>query len=139
MYETTYDGGGIGAVMWLVILVAYLYFAYAQFKIAQKTGQSQNAWWAFIPILNTLLLVKMANRPWYWFLFCLVPLVNIIILAVMWIDVAKLCSQPLVWGFLTILPFINFVSIGVLAFSGPPSPSHFPPEKPVSRQPTQVG
>ena len=139
MYETIYDGGGIGAVMWLIILAAYLYFAYAQFKIAQKTGHSGNAWWAFIPILNTVLLTQMAGRPMYWFFFCLIPFINIIIFAVLWIDVAKACSQPPVWGFLTILPFINFVSIGVLAFSGPTRPSHFPPEKPVSRQPTQVG
>ena len=138
MYETTYDGGGIGAVMWLIILAAYLYFAYALFKIAQKTGHSGNAWWAFIPILNTFLLIQMAGRPWYWFLLCLVPLVNVIIFAVLWIDVAKACSQPPVWGFLTILPFINFVSIGVLAFSGPQRLSQFPPEKPVPRQPTQV-
>jgi len=139
MYETTYDGGGFGAVMWLIILAAYLYFAYAQFKVAQKTGHSESAWWAFIPFLNTFLLIKMANKPMYWFLFCLVPVVNIYIFAVLWIDVAKACSQPAVWGFLTILPFINFVSIAVLAFSNPPRPSHFPPEKSTPRQPTKVG
>lgn len=138
MYETTHDGSGIGAVMWLIILAAYLYFAYAQFKIAQKTGHSGNAWWAFIPILNFFLLVQMANKPWYWFLFSLVPFINIIILAVLWIDVAKACNQSPVWGFLTILPFINFISIGVLAFSGPPRPNQFPPEKPVPRQPERV-
>jgi hypothetical protein len=139
MYGTTYDGGGFGAVTWLIILAVYLYFAYAQFKIAQKTGHSGNAWWSFIPILNIFLLVQMANKPWYWFLFCLVPFINIIILAVLWIDVAKACSQSPVWGFLTILPFINFISIGVLAFSGTQHPSQFPPTKPAPRQPERVG
>lgn len=138
MYETTYDGSGIGAVMWLIILAAYLYFAYAQFKIAQKIGYRNSAWWAFIPILNIVLLIKMAGRPMYWFLFCLIPIVNIIIFAVMWIDVAKACSQPPFWGFLTILPFINFVSIGVLAFTGPQLTKQFPAE-PAPRQPERVG
>lgn len=139
MHEASYNGGGIGAVTWLVILAAYLYFAYALFKIAQKTGYSGNAWWAFIPILNTLLLVKMAGRPLYWFLFCLVPFVNIIIFAVLWIDVAKACSQSPVWGFLTILPFINFISIGILAFSAMVPPSQFPPSKTGPREPQRVG
>jgi hypothetical protein len=139
MYETTYDGGGIGIVMWLVILALYLYFAYAMFKIAQKTGQSKSAWWAFIPILNTFLMIKMAGRPMYWFIFCLIPIVNVIIFAVLWIDIAKACSQSPVWGFLTILPFINFVSLGVLAFSGQSYPKHFPPaDKPSPRQPERV-
>ena len=139
MYETIYDGGGIGAVMWLIILAAYLYFAYAQFKIAQKIGHRDSAWWAFIPILNTVLLVKMAAKPLYWFLFCLIPFINIIICAVLWIDVATACSQSPVWGFLTILPFINFISIGVLAFSGPQHPEQFLATKPVQRKPERVG
>ncbi len=138
MNETTYDGSGIGAVMWLIILAAYLYFTYAQFKIAQKTGHSGNAWWAFIPILNTILLIKMAGRPMWWFFLCLIPIVNVIVFVVMWINVAKACNQSPVWGFLTILPFINFISIGVLAFSGPKSPQQFP-TKPVPRQPERVG
>ena len=139
MYETTYDGGGIGAIMWLIILAVYLYFCYAQFKIAQKVGFGNSAWWAFIPILNTFLLIKMANRPLYWFIFCLIPFVNVIIFAVLWIDVAKACSQSPVWGFLTILPFVNLISIGVLAFSGSQPPTHFPPTKPPTRQPERVG
>jgi hypothetical protein len=138
MYETTYDGGGFGLAMWLVLFGAYLYFAYAIYKIAQKTGHSSNAWWGFIPILNVFLLVKMTKRPMYWFLLCLVPFVNIVIFAILWIDIAKACSQPPIWGFLTILPLINFVSVGVLAFSPPPS-THFPTEKPAPREPAQVG
>lgn len=123
--------------MWLIILAAYLYFAYTQFKIAQKIGYRNSAWWAFIPILNIVLLVKMANRPMYWFWFCLIPVVNVIVLAVMWIDVAKACNQSPVWGFLTILPFINFVSIGVLAFSGSQQTKEFSTE-PTPRQPEKV-
>ncbi|MFQ6115928.1 MAG: hypothetical protein ACE5NG_17850 [bacterium] len=81
----------------------------------------------------------MAGKPWYWFIFCLIPFVNVIVFAILWINVAKACCQSPVWGFLTILPFINFISIGVLAFTGSPRPTQFPSTKPPSRQPERVG
>ncbi len=138
MYETT-QGGGIGAITWLIILAIYLYFAYCQFKIAQKVGQNSTAWWAFIPVLNIFQWIQLAGRPWYWFIFCLIPFVNIIIMAVLWIDVARACNQSPLLGILMILPFLNLIALGVLAFTGSPKPMPSPTTKQPSRQPERVG
>ncbi|HWR82591.1 MAG TPA: DUF5684 domain-containing protein [Candidatus Deferrimicrobium sp.] len=139
MYETTSSAGGWAATTWIIILAVYLYFAFTLYKIACKTGYAQNAWWGFIPILNLFLLVKMAGRPMYWFLFLLIPFLNLIMYAVLWIDVAKACRQSPVWGFLCILPIINLISMGVIAFSGSTPQLSYPTEKPAPRQPSRVG
>lgn len=130
----------IGLFAWLFIFALYFYFAYSQFKIAQKCGQSDSAWWSFVPILNTVLLIKMANRPMWWFFALLVPLVNIVLFAMLWIDVAKSVGKAGFWGFCVLLPFINFVAIGIMAYGSDAAPSSFPPEESSKpRQPESVG
>ena len=136
MYQSGYTDGGMafGAFLWLFVAAFYLFFAYAQYRIAKKCGHDSEAWWGFIPILNIFLLLKCAGRERYWFLFLLVPIVNIIAFVVLWIDVAKAVDKSPVWGVLTLVPFINLLSMGVLAFS--PAPTRFtPPRTPSPRQP----
>ena len=114
MYEANSSAGGPSIVMWLVILGLYLYFAWTQYKIAQKVGCSDKAWWSFIPIMNTFLLVSMASKQWWWFFILLVPVVNIVAFAILWIEVAKATGQSPAWGVLMLIPFLNFVAIGIM-------------------------
>ena len=142
MYESGYNGGGeaFGLGFILVMVAVYFYFSFALFRIAKKTGYHSHAWWSFIPIMNTFLLIEMAGRPLYWFLFLLVPVVNIVLFAILWMDVAKAVGKHPAWGICTLLPFINFVSIGYLAFTeGPPARS-FPPDPGTrDQEPANVG
>lgn len=140
MYDPGYDGSGMGAIAWLVVLGIYFYFTFSQFKIAQKVGCADKAWWSFIPIANTFLLIKMANKDWWWFVLCLVPLVNMIVFAIMWIETAKAAGHSPIWGFLVLIPFLNFVAIGVMAFSGSSSGGGMPISGNIdTRKPTHVG
>jgi len=139
MYETS-NAGGFDAVVWLVFLALYFYFTYAQFKIAQKL-RHENAWFAFVPLLNTIQLVQMSRKSMWWFLFCFIPFINIVCFAIMWVEVAKYVGHPPILGFLTIIPLVNFITIGILAFSqGEAYPSQAPPqERAMPRQPERVG
>jgi len=129
MYE--YQSGteaSLGIIPILAFVAIYAYVAFTQFKIAQKCGCSDSAWWARIPIMNTFLLFKMAGKPNWWFVLCLIPLVNIFVFAVLWIETAKAIGQSALMGFLVLIPILNFIALGVLAFSGSsyqvPPPSH---------------
>ena len=145
MYE--YQSGptgadaGLGLIPVLVMLAIYVFYGYCQSRIAKKAGHSDIAWWAYIPILNVFQLIKLAGRPGWWFLLCLVPFVNIVAFAVLWMDTAKNVQQSAVWGIAMLLPFINFVALAVLAFSTPPR--RMPPPRPTDytrpREPQQVG
>jgi len=141
MYESGYDGGGalFGGLFWLFAAALYLYFSFAMYKIAKKCNYHSDAWWGFVPILNTLMIIKCAGRPMYWFVFFLIPIVNIVVSVILWMDVAKNVGKDAIWGVLTIVPFVNFVSLGVLAFSDSPTASSSPPPKePTPREPAGV-
>jgi hypothetical protein len=131
-YGTTSGGGDMvfGAFAWFVVIALYLYFSFMQYRIASnKTGNADVAWWAFIPILNTILLIKMAEKPMWWFFLLLVPFVNIFAWFALWMSVAKNCGQSQVWGFLVLIPLINFVAIFILAYGGKTTYETPPEEK----------
>ncbi|MFQ5500398.1 MAG: DUF5684 domain-containing protein [Candidatus Zixiibacteriota bacterium] len=112
------SGDAIGMVGMVVIFAIYLYMAYMHFKVANLTGHSSSAWMAFVPIANIFLLCKTAGKPAWWFILCLVPFVNFIVIGIMWAATAKNVSQPPLWGWMTMVPFINFVALYVMAFKG---------------------
>jgi hypothetical protein len=131
----------LGVYFWLVAIALYGYFAYMQYRMAHKSGPSDLAWWAFIPIMNTLLLIKMAGKPMWWFILLFVPLVNIYCFFALWIGAAKNCGQPGIWGFLMMIPLLNLVAAFILAFSSRPYvyPDEAPSSPPKPRHPQQVG
>jgi hypothetical protein len=105
---------GVGVLLFGLLL--YAYFAFCLMKIAEKTN-TDNGWWAWIPILNVFLLLKIADKPMWWFILCLVPLVNIIIAILVWVGIcaARGKSALLVVGML--IPGVNLFVLGYLAFS----------------------
>lgn len=135
------SGAALGIIPIVFLIGLYVYFAFCQSKIAQKTGHSDTAWWSWIPILNTFLLFKMAGKPAWWFVLCLIPVVNIVVFAMLWWEVAKAARVAPAWGIMVLVPVVNFVAMGIMAFSTPPQqmapPSH--PQQPQPRQPEHVG
>ncbi|HUV31532.1 MAG TPA: DUF5684 domain-containing protein [Acidobacteriota bacterium] len=141
MYEASNSGGFEGILFYLVVIAAYVYFTYAQYRIAQKLRHN-TPWLAFIPMVNVIQLIQMAQKSLLWFVFCLVPFVNIICLAILWMDVARRTGNPPLIGVLMIVPLVNFVMIGMMAFGRvrQVEPAGQPvPEQPVNREPQQVG
>lgn len=135
-----YDQSHFNGIMTFAIVIsilAYVYFGYAQYRIAQKVGHKQ-PWWAWVPILNFFQVIQMAGKQWYWFLFCLIPFVNIVCVAMLWMEVAKACRKDAVWGILTLFPVMNFVSVGIMAFGKPAAESPFPPHDHATQKPAGV-
>lgn len=100
----------------IVLIVAYAYFAFCTLTIANKTG-TENSWFAWIPVLNIYLLVKVAQKPGWWLILFLIPIVNIVIGIIVWMKISELLRKPSWLGILFIIPFLNFILIGYLAFS----------------------
>lgn len=108
--------GGFMAMFLLVGLVCYVYFALAFQTIAQKTN-TDNAWFAWIPILNIILMLAIAKKPVWWIILFFIPLVNIVILVLVWMGVAEARNKPTWWGILAIIPVINLIVPAYLAWS----------------------
>ena len=108
---------GIAVLIILLLCVAfYAYFAICLQTIANKTS-TENAWWGWVPILNILLMLNIAQKPLWWILLVLIPFVNIVITILVWMAIAEARSKPNWWGILMILPLLNVVVPGYLAFS----------------------
>jgi Family of unknown function (DUF5684) len=108
-------GGSLLFLLFLA-LAGYVYFAIVISTIAAKTNHD-NRWMAWVPILNVILLLNIASRPLWWFLLFLIPFVNIVIMVIVWMGVAKARNKPDWWGVLMIVPIANLIVPGVLAFA----------------------
>jgi Family of unknown function (DUF5684) len=97
-------------------LAFYAYFALALQTIATKT-QTENAWLAWIPLANLFLMLMVAKKPLWWFILFLIPLVNLVMLIIVWMAVAEARGKPNWWGVLMIVPLANLVVPGYLAWA----------------------
>src|SRR6266851_559821 len=75
-----------GTTFFLFFAVIYVYMALALMTIATKTN-TPNGWLAWIPIANLFLMLTIAQKPAWWFVLCLIPLVNIVIFIIVWMAI----------------------------------------------------
>lgn len=106
----------MGITVLLIWLGIYVYFALALQVIANKTNV-ENGWLAWIPIANFYLMCKIAEKPGWWFLLFFLPLVNIIIMIIIWMKIAEIRNKPSWLGILFLVPIVNLIIVGYLAFS----------------------
>ena len=98
------------------IAVLYIYVSLALMTIATKTN-TENAWLAWIPIANVFLMLSIAKKPMWWFVLCLIPLVNIVIFIIVWMAIAEARNKPGWWGILMIVPLVGLIVPGYLAWA----------------------
>jgi hypothetical protein len=100
------------------LLSIILSLAFAVFMIASLwvvfTKAGQPGWAAIIPIYNTIVLLRIVGRPWWWLLLMFIPLVNIVVAIVVYIDLAKSFGKGV--GFALGLVFLSFIFFPILAF-----------------------
>jgi hypothetical protein len=108
--------GGILIFNLIVFGAFYIYFAICLMKIAQKTNTA-NAWFAWVPILNVILMLQVAKKPIWWIILLFIPLVNIIISVIVWMGISKTLGKEEWLGILMIVPVANIILPGYFAFS----------------------
>ena len=113
-------GGAALAGAWLFIVVlalaAYAFGAICFMKIAEKTN-TPNGWWAWIPILNILLMLNIARKPLWWILLMIIPLVNIVISIIVLVEICKARGKSPLLVIAFFIPVVNFAVLGYLAFA----------------------
>jgi hypothetical protein len=107
---------GILMVALLCGVAAYIYMALALQTIAVKTN-TPNPWLAWVPIANAILMLQVAKKPLWWIVLFVIPIVNIVIVIMVWMAVAEARQKPNWWGILAIVPVVNMVVPGYLAWS----------------------
>lgn len=94
----------------LLVLILWLFF---MGKTFEKMGRK--FWEGIIPLYNLYVILVEIKKPLWWFILLFIPLVNIVVLFLIYNELAKRFSQNWVIALITlILPVVGF---GILAYS----------------------
>ncbi|MFC4739643.1 signal peptidase I [Flavobacterium ponti] len=76
------------ALQWLFfLLIVQIIHGLGTWKLYIKAGRQ--AWEAFIPVYNAIVLMQIINRPkWYTFLL-FIPIINLIMIPVVWVETIR--------------------------------------------------
>jgi Family of unknown function (DUF5684) len=108
--------GAFMLVFLIFFAVIYVYIALCLSTIAKKTN-TPDIWMAWIPIIQGVLMLKIADKPLWWILLLLIPLVNVVIGIIVWMEIARRRNKPEWWGILLIVPLVGIIVPGYLAYS----------------------
>src|SRR5699024_4780179 len=56
-------------------------------KLYKKAGRE--AWEALVPVYNAVILMKIIHRPWWWVILLFIPVVNLIMFPVVWVETIR--------------------------------------------------
>lgn len=111
-------GAGLGIGILIFYLIVYVFFAFCLAKIAEKMGQPFKTAliMALIPIANIILIFQMAGKPLWWIILFFIPIVNFVILALVWMSICEKRGKSKWLGLLMFVPIANLVLLLMLAF-----------------------
>lgn len=73
---------------WLILFLAIqIIHGLGTWKLYIKA--KRQAWEAFVPVYNAIVLMKIINRPWWWTILMILPIVNLIMLPAVWVETAR--------------------------------------------------
>ncbi|WP_018124507.1 DUF5684 domain-containing protein [Desulfovibrio oxyclinae] len=89
----------------LVLIIA------GSWKTYQKAGEP--GWAVLIPFYNLWVLLRIVDRPGWWFIMFLIPLVNLVFMLLTFIDLSRRFGMPAVFSVgLFLLPFVFWPILG---------------------------
>ena len=119
----TIFGGTILVFTVIAGVITYVYTAFTLQKVAKKLGD-KDAWYAWIPVLNTILFFRLGDQnPWL-LLLAFVPVVGAFALSIISvIAMMKVCEKmgyDKLLGLLMLIPLAGLILWGVLAWGKSP-------------------
>lgn len=109
-YTTTTTSDGSSPVPIILGLAFVAVIIAGTWKVFSKAKQP--GWAALIPIFNTLVLLRVVNRPLWWFILLLIPVVNLIVIIFIYNDLSKAFGYDI--GMTLLLIFFPFIAFPVL-------------------------
>ena len=71
----------------LFVLIIQLIHFLGTWKLYKKAGRKP--WEAAIPVYNAVVLMKIIKRPWWWVILLFIPIVNLIMFPVVWVETIR--------------------------------------------------
>lgn len=108
-------------VAWLGLLVFHVVLAASLWKMAART-KTEPQWFALVPLLNFVLLLKIAGRPVWWLVLMLIPIVNIVTIVVATMALCERFGVNKWWGLASVFSPFNLVLYLYLAYGTEKAP-----------------
>lgn len=93
------------------LIVQVIHFA-GTWKLYQTAGRK--AWEAAVPVYNAIVLMKIINRPWWWTILLFIPIVNLIMFPVVWVETlrsfGKNSTTDTILGVVTLGLYIYYIN-----------------------------
>lgn len=100
-------GTVIGALIGLAIVI---FMVVAMWRVFSKAGQP--GWAILVPIYSTIVLLRVAGKPWWWLFLLFIPLVDVVVAILIYAGVATNYGRGA--GFTVGLIFLPFIFIPIL-------------------------
>ena len=71
----------------LIFLIINFIHGIGTWKLYRISGNK--SFYSFIPIYNVFVLLKIINRPWWWIFIIMMPVLNTIIIPVIWVELSR--------------------------------------------------
>lgn len=96
----------------LFILLVQIIHGLGTWKLYIKAGRK--AWEAFVPVYNAIVLMKIINRPTWWTLLLFIPIINLFMFPIVWIETlrtfGKKSTLDMILGIVTLGFYIAYVN-----------------------------
>ncbi len=125
-YHYEVSGGAAWGVILgslLAAIVFYVISAWLLYRIGKRFNYA-NSWYAWVPILNLWMMTELAGRDITFFVIMLLGtflcgIVGLVMMIILWMDIAGKCGKERWYGILMIIPIVNWFIMYSLG-SGPP-------------------
>ena len=108
----TNGGGAVGVVVLIYLAIVVLLFIVPMWKIYTKAGKP--GWASLVPIYNLVVLLRIINKPLWWIVMFIIPLVNIVFLVMTYNELSKAFGKGV--GFTIGLLFLPFIFLPMLGY-----------------------
>ncbi len=71
----------------MILLILNLVHGIGTWKLYMVSGNKP--WQSFIPVYNVFVLLKIINRPWWWIFILILPVLNTILIPVIWVEISR--------------------------------------------------
>src|SRR6185436_19369064 len=76
-------------------LILYIIIVIPLYRIFQKANVE--GWKALVPVYNTYVLIKILERPFWWFIMMIIPAINILMSLIIIVELVKCFGKFKFW------------------------------------------
>lgn len=97
----------MNGTQWIIfILIVQVIHFIGTWKLYVKAGRK--AWEAAIPVYNAIILMKIINRPKWWVVLLFIPIINLLMFPVVWVETIRSFGRNKLWETWAVILSLGF-------------------------------